>query len=64
MRPHQATGNKDEPNIVFMWESQRTSQNGTRNVKTQKRMKTSFSIVPSVFSNVYIQHVFIESGFI
>ena len=40
MRPRQATGDKGEPNIVFMWESQRTLQHGTRNVKTQKRMKT------------------------
>jgi hypothetical protein len=40
MHPQQATGDKDELNIVFMWESQRTSQNGTRNAKTQNRMKT------------------------
>jgi len=31
----QTTGGKDEPNIVFMWKSQRTSQHGTQNGKTQ-----------------------------
>ena len=31
----QETGGKDEPNIVFMRKSKRTSQHGTQNVKTQ-----------------------------
>ena len=30
----QTTGGKDEPNIVFMQKSYRTSQHGTQNVKT------------------------------
>jgi hypothetical protein len=33
----QTTGDKDEPNIVFMWKSLRTSQHETQNVKTYKR---------------------------
>jgi len=28
------TGEKDDPNIVFMWKSQRTSQQGTKYIKT------------------------------
>ena len=30
----QTTGSKDEPNIVFMQKSERASQHGTQNVKT------------------------------
>ena len=35
----QTTGGKDEPNIVFMRKSQRTSQHGSKNVSTQNRTK-------------------------
>jgi hypothetical protein len=33
----QTTGGKDEPNIVIMRKSLRTSQHGTQNVKTHNR---------------------------
>ena len=33
----QTTGGKDKPNIFFMWKSLRTSQHGTRNIKTHNR---------------------------
>jgi hypothetical protein len=33
----QTTGDKDEPNIVFMRKSLRTSQHGTQNFKTHNR---------------------------
>ena len=33
----QTTGGKDEPNMVFMRKSQRTSQHGTQNIKTHNR---------------------------
>jgi hypothetical protein len=33
------TGGKDEPNIVFMQKSQRTSQHRTQNVKTPHKIK-------------------------
>jgi hypothetical protein len=33
----QTTGGKDEPNIVFMWISYRTSQHWTKNVNTHNR---------------------------
>ena len=33
----QTTGGKDEPKIVLMWKSQRTSQHGTQNIKTHNR---------------------------
>jgi hypothetical protein len=35
----QTTGGKDEPNMVFMRKSQRTSQHGTKNVKTNNSTK-------------------------
>jgi hypothetical protein len=35
----QTTGGKDEPNIVFMRKSQRTSQHGSKNVNTPNRTK-------------------------
>ena len=38
--PLQTTGNKDELNVVSMWESQRTTQHGTQNVKTPNVMQT------------------------
>ena len=34
---YKTTGGNDEPNIVFMQKSQRTSQHGTQNVKTHNR---------------------------
>ena len=34
----QTTGDKDEPNIVFMRKSQRTSQHRTQNVKTHSKI--------------------------
>jgi len=33
----QTTRGKDEPNVVFLRKSQRTSQHGTQNVKTHNR---------------------------
>jgi len=33
----QTTGGKDERNLVFLRKSQRTSQHGTKNVKTHNR---------------------------
>ena len=35
----QTTGGKDEPNIVLMRKSLRTSQHGTQNVNTHNRKK-------------------------
>jgi len=35
----QATGGKDEQNIIFMWKSKWTSQHGTQNVKTHIRTR-------------------------
>ena len=37
MSPPMNIGGKDEPNIVFMWKSERTSQHRTQNVKTHNR---------------------------
>ena len=35
----QTTGGKDEPNIIFMRKSQRTSQHGTKYIKTHNSLQ-------------------------
>ena len=41
MNPIQTTGGNDEPSIVFMQKSQRTSQRGTQNSDTYKCNRTT-----------------------
>ena len=61
----QTTGGKDEPNIVFMWKSWRTSQHGTKNVKTHNRtthqmlLKTLYKTKPSTWF-IYIDNVIVS----
>ena len=53
----QTKGGKDEHNIVLMRKSQRTSQDGTLNIKKRKRTKFSFWIVKTMFDSSWLLFV-------
>ena len=56
MSPPTTNGDKDEPNIVGMQKWQRTSQQGTLNVKTYDRTKCNHVIIAKRLQQGYHFH--------